>query len=138
MKNIMETSKTRVRFHLGAGENYMKWQIKTANKVSYVAPEHHQIVMFNAKLINQANTAKKIYEGANKTVCAWIECDEVKVVSNVSAIGNDWSPLFFNPRKNINWVDSDGNNVNKSEYSLVYTVDRNIFAKKQTNDLDIV
>lgn len=133
----MEMSKTKVRFHLGAGENYMKWQIKSGSKVSYVTPEHHQIVMFNAKLINQAGTAKKIYEGANKTVCAWIECDEVRVVNSAYAFGNDWSPLFFNPRKNINWVDANGNNVNKHEYSLVYTIDRNIFAKKQTDDIGI-
>ena len=131
-------NKTKVRFHLGAGENYMKWQVKTGNKVTYVAPEEHNIVMFNAKLVNQVGTAKKIHEGANKTVCAWIECDEARVVSQVSAVSNDWSPLFFNPRKNINWIDSEGNNVNKREYTLIYTIDRNIFAKNHTHDSVIV
>jgi len=123
------TQMNKIRFHLGRGKNYMKWQIKTDKGVSYVSPEESQIVMFNAKLVNQLGTAKKIYDGANKTVCAWIECEDFAVTERVTYAGNDFMPLFFNPRKNYNWVDLYGNIVNKSQFSLVLTKERNIFAR---------
>lgn len=68
-------SKIQVRFHLGAGKNFMKWQVKEDGRVSYFDPETTNLVLINAKLRNQIETAKKINQGANKTVCAWVECD---------------------------------------------------------------
>ena len=66
----------RVRFHLGRGANYMKWQVRDSNGgVRYYDPESVRQVMLNAKLHNRPNVAKKICEGANKTVCAWVECE---------------------------------------------------------------
>lgn len=75
----------KVRFNLGKGENYMKWQvtkIETADspkEVSYYEPENVAIIMRKARLRNQAGAAKKIHEGGNKSTCAWVECEELEI-----------------------------------------------------------
>ena len=71
----------KVRFHLGAGENFMKWQVKSPDgTVKFYKPEEVGILMTGCFLRNQKGTAEKIHAGANKTVCAWVEAQLVSVV----------------------------------------------------------
>ena len=62
----------RVRFHLAKGDNYMKWQVfdRQSNTKDYIDPDSKSIVMLECELGNHPTTAKKIYNGENKTVCA--------------------------------------------------------------------
>mgnify|MGYP005687380891 CR=1 FL=1 len=79
----------QVRFHLGKGANYMCWQVKdfglnpAANNgrgdIDYYAPSNVSLELTNCTLKNSPTTARKIYEGNHKTVCAWVECDMVDV-----------------------------------------------------------
>ena len=77
----------KIRFHLGRGDNFMKWQVKTLvngdptnYSVQYFEPEQYQLAMFDAKLRVQLGTSKKIHEGACKTVCAWVECENLQIL----------------------------------------------------------
>ena len=71
--------KIRVRFHLGKGKHFRMWQIKGKDsegkwlKTSYFPPEGTTVVMYGCKLVVRERAAQKIHEGANKSVCAWVE-----------------------------------------------------------------
>jgi hypothetical protein len=61
---------TKVRFHLGRGPNYQRWQVRFGdNPPEYFDPEDVILEMHNAVLRNQRGTAEKILNGENKT--AW-------------------------------------------------------------------
>ena len=97
---------TKVRFNLGAGKNFMKWKIERPNgAISYHSPEEVQLIMSGCVLKNQKTTALKIFEGANKTVCSWILCDEVEIINNPGLIkANDSERVSYNPRVVPNWM----------------------------------
>lgn len=90
----------KVRFHLGAGENYMKWRIEDTRtgEVRFYSPDSTVINMKKIKFRNNRKTAEKIHSGANKTVCAWVEAESVHITSI------DGQPLaaaervFYNPK----------------------------------------
>ena len=49
----------KVRFHLGRGKNFMKWQVKYLgteyggdDKVSYVTPQDNQLAMLGCKPVS--------------------------------------------------------------------------------------
>jgi len=120
----------KIRFHLGRGDYFMMWQVKHPNDfVEYFRPEERQLAMFNAKLRVQPSAAKKIHEGACKTVCAWIECEEFQVLGQADLIKKnlgDFS-IRFNPHVNPNWVDPGNNNISGDKFDLIMTEDRSLF-----------
>lgn len=129
----------KVRFHLGRGDHFMKWQVKHPDgTVEYHRPEQRQLAMFNAKLKVQLGTSTKIHEGACKTVCAWIECEELQVLGQpniVKPCENDFY-VRFNPRHNPNWTDKLGNIMNDSLFELLVTDDRSVFVLTGSNECE--
>jgi len=128
----------KVRFHLGRGKNFMKWQV-TSNLntgdgtgakhiVSYINPEENQLAMLGCKLSLQPTAAQKIHDGANKTVCAWIECETVQVleVNRIKPNEQDYR-IKFNPRQSPNWTDGYNNVVSGNEYEILFTNDRTLW-----------
>lgn len=128
----------KVRFHLGRGKNFMKWQV-TSNLntgdgtgakhiVSYINPEENQLAMLGCKLSLQPTAAQKIHDGANKTVCAWIECESVQVleVNRLKPNEQDYR-IKFNPRQSPNWTDGYNNVVSGKEYEILFTNDRTLW-----------
>ena len=128
----------KVRFHLGRGKNFMKWQV-TSNLntgdgtgakhiVSYINPEENQLAMLGCKLSLQPTAAQKIHDGANKTVCAWIECETVQVldVNRLKPNEQDYR-IKFNPRQSPNWTDGYNNVVSGNEYEILFTNDRTLW-----------
>jgi len=130
IKRITSNPKTmyKVRFHLGAGEHFMHWQIKHQNVTAYHDPSKVQLALFDAKLVVQPSTAKKIHEGACKTVCAWIQCQEVQILP-LDRIGKNETDfnVRFNPRVDPNWTDAAGNIVSSEEYPIIFTNDRSLY-----------
>ena len=128
----------KIRFHLARGDNFMKWQVRSTdgNVVEYYRPEKEQIAMFNAKLKVQLGTSKKIHEGACKTVCAWIECDDFQVLGQPDFVKPNVNDFYvrFNPRHNPNWVDMHGNIMNDEEYNLIVTQDRSLFVVTENHE----
>jgi len=133
----------KVRFHLGRGEHFMHWQIKsklntgdgTGAKeiVDYVDPLDNQLAMLGCKLSLQPTAAQKIHDGANKTVCAWIECESVQVleVNRLKPNEQDYR-IKFNPRQNPEWTDGYNNVVSGNEYEILFTNDRTLWVVGET------
>lgn len=123
----------KIRFHLGAGENFMKWRVENVEtkKVDFFDPDIYSLALNNCKLYNHKGTAEKIYDGANKTVCSWIMSSRVDIL-----IGdpNDDKPnnkrLFYNPRVAPNWMDSDNKNIDKKEFNSLTTIGKKLFVNE--------
>jgi hypothetical protein len=96
----------KVRFNLGAGANFMKWKIERPDGViSYHSPEDVQLIMNVCVLKNQKSTALKIFNGSNKTVCSWILCESIEILTNgVSTHHPDSERVSYNPRISPNWI----------------------------------
>ena len=127
----------RIRFHFGRGENFMKWQIKNTetDTVSYVNPSENQIAMMNATLKVQPSTAKKIHEGACKTVCAWIQCEAVQILPAHIKVNDHDYRIQFNPKESPHWT--DGQNILDGEtYDLIITNGRELYSVKTDHEND--
>ncbi len=127
----------RVRFHFGAGEHFQHWQVTNTHtkSVTYYDPKTTSLELFNATLRNQPGTARKIHQGANKSVCAWIDCTSVLVVRAGSEVVQACettldmlgSPCVrYNPKVAPNWVDDAGNNIDGAEFSQLSTIGRRV------------
>jgi len=119
----------KVRFNLSRGKNYMKWKIAYPDgNIEYLDPNKVDLLMKKCKLRNSQKTAQKIFEGENKTVCAWILCDDVVISENPKEPLEENGRLRYNPRVNPNWnfrdVNVDGKqfNVIESRGSKLYII----------------
>lgn len=121
--------KTKVRFNLGRGKNYLKWKVWNKDECNYYPPEDIFLLMFGVELKNRPNVAKKIFEGEHKTVCAWVECESVKVISNSRHDKYSFSKgeLVYNPKKNPHWTKrGDESSIDNHKYEGLITVNREI------------
>lgn len=117
----------KVRFNLSNGKNFQKWKVAyPSGAVRYYEPKDVTIEMYGCKLRNQKGTAKKIFEGANKSTCAWVECDNLKLydAQDLSGLGNPLK-VSYNPRKAPHWVYEDGN-ADSQEFLALVTQGRDI------------
>lgn len=125
-------SKYKIRFNLGRGENYLKWKVTSPNgDVNYYEPNNVCLHMENCKLVNQQGTAKKIHDGANKTVCAWIECEAIAIFEPLNIA--EGIKVSFNPRVQPNWV-CDGEIVDKGRFDVLYSFENGVYY----NDVNMV
>lgn len=119
----------KVRFNLGKGDRYMKWQVKDAyGNVEHFEPSEVTIHMAGAKLKNVAPTALKIHNGAHKSVCAWVECEEVVVTEVVDQKEFD-TEVSYNPRVQPFWI-SEGEGVDNEVYGQMTSKGRKLFIDK--------
>ena len=118
-------SKYKIRFNLGRGANYLKWKVTSPNgDVNYYEPNNVCLHMENCKLVNQQGTAKKIHDGANKTVCAWIESETVTIFHPLNIAQG--IKVSFNPRVQPNWV-CDGEIVDKGRFDVLYSFENDVY-----------
>ncbi len=122
----------RVRFHLAKGDNYKKWQVfdKQHNTKDYFDPDSKSIIMFGCELGNHPKTAKKIHEGANKTVCAWVACDDINVQDGNKMIPpmlNGMTHYKYNPRKNPHWFTDTHDNRDGVKFKVMMTHKRKVY-----------
>ncbi len=98
--------KIKVRFNLSRGKNFMKWKVEYPNKtVEYYDPEQVQLILTNAQLRNYKKVAEKIYNGANKSVCAWVLCDSVEIkTTDFKELNDSFDRIKYNPRIKPNWT----------------------------------
>lgn len=98
--------KIKVRFNLSRGKNFMKWKIEYPNKtIEYYDPEQVQLILTNAQLRNYKKVAEKIYNGANKSVCAWVLCDSVEIkTTDFKELNDSFDRIKYNPRIKPNWI----------------------------------
>jgi hypothetical protein len=113
-----------VRFNLGKGKSrYMKWKIEcNGTTLVYIDPNDVTLIMENCRLVNQKTAAEKIYKGANKTVCAWIECENLSIREPINIGGEHVS---YNPRKAPHWV-FQGENADGQTFAMIVTKGREL------------
>jgi hypothetical protein len=125
----------KVRFNLSAGKYFMKWKIEYPNKVvEYYEPSEVQLVMLGCQLKNHKTTAKKIHDGAHKTVCAWVMCDSVhiiRIVKDYFIIDDGYCRVSYNPRVSPYWVNDNGDNIDGTKYRFLISNDRKLFANEK-------
>lgn len=118
----------KVRFNLGKGENYMKWKVESPDGVNYYKPDDVQLLMYNCVLKNQRKTAEKIHAGADKTVCAWIKCEEMRVnKQGLLRLLKDDEQLKYNPRVLPHWFSSDGSDLDNQTFDTIVSVKTKLF-----------
>ena len=120
--------KFKIRFNLSKGKNFMKWKVTfPSGAVRYYDPEKVTLVMLGCYLRNQESTAYKIFCGAHKSVCAWIEAEHLSI-SKVPGDGISGTPVSYNPKIQPNWLVggeiSDGVTLNSmiSNHRKLFTV----------------
>ena len=103
----------KLRFHLAQGKNYKKWQVVHPDKSkTYHDPQETVFTLKNCKLRIQPSAARKIFNGANREVCAWIECDGLEskfsdfTSYNMQELEYKHERLRFNPKVAPNWTSS--------------------------------
>ena len=132
----------RVRFNLSKGVNYMKWKVTHPDgSVEYLDPNKVRLTLKNCHLKNNPKTASKILAGANKTVSAWILCDDVIVEEAVTQLARyrksiglisksrhleEWKRLRYNPRESPNWR-FRGTNVDLAKFSRIESRDSRLY-----------
>lgn len=118
--------RTKVRFSLQKGDNYMKWRIiHPDGSVRYYNPNEVQLIMRGCTLKNNKKAATKIFNGeTNKVVCAWIMCDSVKIDYS-DFIGATPYKVSYNPRKEPNWV-IQGKDADNTYREIIYSVGREL------------
>lgn len=118
----------RVRFHLAKGEHFMHWQVKNLDtkEVKYYDPEEFSLFMIGATLKNQRATAEKIHAGENKSVCAWVNCEELHVSTDSRLIVKGHDRMSYNPRKAPYWTDNTGRNMDNMSFISLTTYGRTI------------
>ena len=122
----------KVRFHLARGDNYMKWQVFDLQEDTkdYFDPDLKSIIMFDCRLGNHPATAKKIYEGDNKTVCAWVACDDVQIHERQAVIPpplNGMTHYKYNPKKNPHWFTDTHLNRDGIKFKVMMTDKRKVY-----------
>lgn len=115
----------RVRFHLGAGDHCGHWQIRRGRSVEYVDPSEASLTLRGCRLVNHPSAAKRIHGGANKTPCAWVECESVEVAPAGAASGE---VVRYNPRVAPNWT-FRGANADGTTFALLTTCGRSVLAR---------
>lgn len=116
----------KVRFNLGKGKNYMKWKVTfNDGQIVYYNPEEVQLVMNDCVFKNHKSTAQKIFDGANKTVCAWILCKDIKIYTG-QPYKDESRRVRYNPRVQPNWV-MDGHIMDNDGFPQLHTIDRRVF-----------
>lgn len=126
--------KFKVRFHLGAGENFMKWRVENVKTkhVEFFDPQIYDLELENCKLHNHKKTAIKIFEGKDKTVCAWVMAEKVAILIGGKCCFPDKDSISYNPKVQPYWRDSLGNNIDKKEFVWLETQGKQLYTKTKT------
>jgi hypothetical protein len=134
VKENSKKRKIKVRFNLGRGKNYMKWKVEDENGTEYHNPQNVMLIMNNCILKNNKKVAESIFNGENKSVCAWILCEFMEIFF---CTGDNPSPeinstqLLYNPRKMPHWTYDNSINLDNTEYENIYSVGNQLFIKNQ-------
>ena len=123
-----------VRFHLGAGEHYKHWQIKSYEGSIYHDPSKGMLVMYGCTLKNERGKAKRVFATQKRDVCGCVRCftyifipyDSVNTEDSVTTEGHE--ELMYDPKIAPYWRSSNGpDNYDSHSYPTLVTVGRRIY-----------
>lgn len=120
----------QVRFHLGNGKHYKHWQVKDQfGNVEYHDPSEVTLVMYDCQLRNQPGTARRIFEGGDKDVCAWVKCRDLAVVPASPYPDRSGTPVMYNPRVAPYWRTVGDVNCDGYTFARIESAGRELFAQ---------
>jgi hypothetical protein len=119
----------KVRFHLAKGLNYKKWQVTSkCGRKLYYDPEKYELEMIGCELKNNKKIAQKIFGGENKTVCSWVECEEI----NIKKSNGHYclhNKIYYNPRNAPYWTDQNGYDIDNRKFPLIFSSGKQLLIK---------
>jgi len=108
----------KIAFHLAKGKNFQHWQIKDKdNNCTYVNPKENDLILYNCKLKNQFSASKKIFHGADKLRCAWVQFESFEIIEKSNYTSD--IHIQFNPRKCPTWKVNDSENQDNREFKSI-------------------
>lgn len=117
----------KLRYNLSRGKNFKKWKLTAPdNSVKFLDPLKVDILLLNCVLYNNKKIAEKIFYGANKNVCAWIQAEEVLISNKQLDTLNLKQEVTFNPRVQPYWCYA-GENFDNKKLSTILTKGNTLF-----------
>lgn len=117
----------KLRFHLAKGINFQKWQVDDNIQINYHDPDNCFLVLENCTLKNYRKAANKIFQGQNKTVCAWIECESIEILEELDLKFGYLSKINYNPRVAPFWRDHKEKDIDGNFYDRLVTCKKNLY-----------
>jgi len=112
----------------------MKWQVKDSNGTSYYETNGFRALLTSVKLVNKKAIADKIFNGQNKTVCAWIEFDDIIILPKDERRDVSYNDVLkYNPKVKPYWTDDSSQNLDGKQFNIVQVVNRNLYTKNKKN-----
>ena len=136
-------SRYRIRFSLTKGENYRKWRVVDTfnNTVEYYDPDITFMYLYDCVLHNRPHIARTIFNGDNKLVCAWIDCDNIDIRNNDNKcdvidyiVGENGYEITYNPNIYYHWVDTRKDSdfvIDNKQISVIYINNRKLIVPKK-------
>lgn len=117
----------KVRFNLSRGKRYKTWKITHPDgSVEYLHPNEISLSMKKCILYNRKKTALKIFNGANKTVCAYVKCEDLDIIYDLDCVlGNK---ISYNPRIYPNWVDHNGDDIDGKSIDEIVSIGNQLYS----------
>jgi hypothetical protein len=84
--------------------------------------------MSECTLRNYKKTAEKIFNGAQKTVCAWVLCKELEIRTQNFEKENE-KKIKYNPRVQPNWI-LNGEIVDGQKFDSIISVDYGLYVNQ--------
>lgn len=104
----------------------MKWRIlRPDGSVEFLEPAKVQLIMTSCTFKNSKQAADKIFNGANKTVCAWVLCDELRIETPDKIVDTSLR-AHYNPRVAPNWTVL-GRDVDDGSTGRLHTIGSRIY-----------
>jgi len=126
----------KVRFHLGAGEHYKHWQIRTTckgkpDRVEYEDPAKVQLELVTCTLRSKTGVAKKVLASQVRDVCGWVECEHV-ITNYLDIISvQDLPRVTYDPKLNPYWkIEGDSDNYETMMVSELVTSGNKLYILK--------
>lgn len=105
----------------------MKWKVIYPDSTcEYLDPNEVTLIMYKCKLGNNPKQAEKIFQGGNKTVCAWILCKHIKITGVPQEDIIETSRLRYNPRIKPCW-DFRGDNADGKEFECIVSKETRLY-----------
>ena len=91
----------RVRFHLAAGPNFRRWQVRGPGRsVVYHDPDSVSLILRECRLVVRPAAAARVHAAGVKDVCGWIAAESVEAVAPFEAAG---ASVKFDPITSVHW-----------------------------------
>jgi hypothetical protein len=92
----------QVRFHLGRGKNFLRWQVRGPGGVRYVDPETSMLKLEGCVLKNRRSVATRVNKTQKRDVCGHVACRSVEVLESVEV--DRGSMVHFDPKVAPYWT----------------------------------